>query len=328
MRALTPVLFHDPDGSKALVFLPDGLTTPHEEQQRVIGALTNEAIRGLAPGTPSAHLLQPTVFLTDESFHEAVLVASGVPRESIEAMRHMSELVERLVGVDDDAALVEALRQSPHGADPMLIQLCAELAERAAAAGDRRRADALHALANRLSEHIEPPALDVEAVIEALESARSEGRLEELVQRIRPALDYPFFTALTERIESDGADGAGRAAVDLRALRTALLTSVDAVDLFERQWAESAVRWIERLVTTGPDVREPLIRLMAISGVIDQMFFSMIGGLRESEDGASTERAAALESVESLARSTWESARARAPRADTPPSTPDDGTPS
>ncbi len=306
VRIVAPLLFHDPEASAALVYLLDGLSSSHEEQQRTIGSLTNSALQGLAEGSPRGHLLHPTIFLTEDSFHEAVLVASGVPKESLERARQLTSLAERLAGIDDDAALIEALCESPHSSDPMLIQVCLELAERSIGKADQVQADRMLSLAKRLREHIEPPKIELDAVLEALETARNEDRLEELVQQIRPVLDYTFFVTLTERIEANAERNGQQASVNLVELRGALTAAIDAVDAFERRWADSSGLWIEHLVAARNQERGAQIRMMAFSGLLDPMFYSVLRGLRDAVSDSESEREANLESVDTLAREALE----------------------
>lgn len=317
VRIMAPLLFHDPDSAQSLVYLPDGLSWSHEQQQRTIGDLANLAMRMLPDGAPRGHLLQPTLFLTPESFHEAVLVASGVSREDIEAVREMTRLIERLLDLADGEDVAAALRDSAYGDDPRLVRLSRELAARSDALGDRARGERLRALAAQLGALVAPQAVELDDLIAALAAARDQGQLEDLVLQIRPALDYTFFAALTERhAAASGAPDEGEPGPNLLDLRAAVLTAIDAVDGFERRWAESARAWVEQLVAATPQVRPGLVRLMALAGILDPMFFSVVRGLRNGGSGHPTggdgkgdvhDRSSALEAVEALARQAMES---------------------
>ena len=306
VRLVSPMLYHDPDAGKAIVFLPEGLSQSHEDQQRTIGSLTNNALEALADGLSSGHLLQPTIFITEESFYEALLIACGVPPESIVKAREVTTLIERLVQIKEPDALGQALADSSYGDDPMVLQLCYEMAERAAASGDGRSAQEYRELGEKLGAFIEPLAPDVNAVIQALSAARDQGQLEMLVQQIRPALDYPFFAAVTELIDSRQTDGDAEAAKSLVTLRSEVLSAIDAVDAVHRQWAEGAGQWVERLLQAEEALRLAMIRIMASAGLLDQMFFSAVDRLRQSDSDQDSQRSAALESLDSVARSSLE----------------------
>jgi hypothetical protein len=86
-------------------------------------------------------------------------------------------------------------------------------------------------------------------ILELLAEAHAEGRLTDAVAQIRGVLDYQFFAALTQRIDSATDDGEKER---LAGLRTAILKASDEVDDTVRSEIEAATDTL-RAALSQPD---------------------------------------------------------------------------
>jgi len=298
-RVTVPLLYHDASKDAAHVFVPEALGLGRDEQEREIGRLTNRVLDSLPQAARRMYLLQPRLFVTERSFHDAVLEASGVSRESIDRARAHAALVERLLAAPDPAAMDALLAAEGTAVDAELVALVQGLAEQAAAAGDTARVGRLVALRDALAPQVEGLTLTLDELIDELAAAREAGELEPAVAMLRSVLDYAFFAALTERI--DAAEPAGAEA--LRALRAALLEATDAVDANARAEIEAAVRLL-RAALAAPD---PRAFLGPRAGEIASTFFLVLeANLAAAEEGGQDDLVAALGAVGDAAAEAYE----------------------
>jgi len=312
--APVPILFHDPEAGEALVFLPGGLTTAHDEQQRQIGALTNRALTTLSETDPRSHLLQPKLFLTQESFMEAVLRATGVSTDEIERARAMTDLVRSLAIElpETNEELEERLSASEHGRDPALADVAQGLAERAQAAGDQTARQRFEEVAGRLAAVLPDRAqLDLDRVIEMLLRAHRGGELRELVQQLRQLLDYSFFTALTARRDQAVADDFADRANELTELRSELVRAIDEVDAAMKVRLDKATALLSEVLELAGAERESKLReaLAASESESAEALFMVLAANRDAAEKAGSSSAAeAIDEIERAALSIVEEA--------------------
>jgi hypothetical protein len=249
VRIPVPVLYHDAAGRAALVHLPPALQLSHAEGERAIGNLTNRVIDHLPPDKRGMYLLQPQVFLSEESFMAAVLRSAGVTPSAIDRIRADADLVEELLTAVDDAALLASMEAAHRNVDYDLLLLVTSLADASTTDGDTARSEALLALRHRLL-NLPQPTISLDEFLRLLLDAHQRGELDGVVAHYRPVLDYGFFTALTERI-GQASDAEWAAA--LTALRSALLDALDRFDKAVQAELRGGAETLRRLLeSTDP----------------------------------------------------------------------------
>ena len=282
----TPLVYHDPAHELLLTYMPVEINLPKAEQERLIGQLINQAINQLPAERRKGYLFQPQAVLTTQGLVERVLGADGITHEQLEEQRTRVRLLEAF------------LRTPPEGLAAFAAQHDAELDEtffRLAtvslqAARDERSARALserlelalphttygkrilareaevRSAAESLSQLKEP--LTREAVLDLILQAPSEERQMTLASLARPALDYAFFQALSERIERAEAPEKVR----LAAVRQRLLQVTQDIDAAQEARVADAGAVLQALLQ-AEDLDQALAQ--ALPGV-DDLFLSLL----------------------------------------------------
>jgi hypothetical protein len=98
----TPLVYHDPEKELLLTYIPVELGLPHNEQEKVLGALINRAVDRLPTEKRKGYLLQPQAVLTMQGLIERVLQEDGITREDLEAQRRQMQLFEDLIRAPED----------------------------------------------------------------------------------------------------------------------------------------------------------------------------------------------------------------------------------
>lgn len=237
-----PFLYHDPDNELALVYMPLEAGRSDLERQQAIGKLTSAVMDSLPPEERKAYLLQPQVFFTLENLANKILEADGVTPEMIEQQKAKVELLQRMLDVTSDESLEAMIKENDASIDAgffRLLGLNLEMAQAAGRAADVQRVAALQSKLLELSSEGQV----VSARGEMLRALRTQPTREKLLDLLiqapdeptrgllvtfgRPLLDYPFFQALTARIES-APDEAGQER--LKALRKEILDVRDRLE--------------------------------------------------------------------------------------------------
>jgi len=222
----TPVVYHDPQKELLLTFVPPELGLPHDEQERLLGQLINQAVNRLKPEQRKAYLLQPQAHLTLQGLIERILDADGITREMLQSQQQKLNLLQRLLSASDRDVQVEIVRQEEQLVDGDLFNMLTRLLETAAASGDQEAVGQLEDLRNLLIENskfgqqIQQQTEEVQKAIQSLQElgsnltreklldliidAPNETRRSALVSLTRPGMDYEFFQLLTERIDHAG----------------------------------------------------------------------------------------------------------------------------
>ena len=237
-----PFLYHDPDKELALVYMPLEAGRSDLERQQAIGKLTSAVMDSLPPEERKAYLLQPQVFFTLENLANKILEADGVTPEMIEQQKARVELLQRMLDATSDESLEAMIKENDASVDAgffRLLGLNLEMAQAAGRAADVQRVAALQSKLLELSSEGQV----VSARGEMLRALRTQPTREKLLDLLiqapdeptrgllvtfgRPLLDYPFFQALTARIES-APDEAGQER--LKALRKEILDVRDRLE--------------------------------------------------------------------------------------------------
>ncbi len=238
-----PLLYHDPAHELALVLMPNELNLHHNDQQKVIGDLSNALINSLPPEQRKAYLLIPRTFFTMQSMVNTVLEAEGITPEMIERQRVKAGLISDFLQAQDEESLRTLVREHDAQLDYEFFQILTASAQAAHADGKADLAQALlglRAMLAELSSKGRTAVAEVDAslglgetltredLLNRLQAAQSdEEEFEALVAAGRPLLDYAFFQNLTAQIEAaTDADSAKQ----LKTLRTMILDTTAKQD--------------------------------------------------------------------------------------------------
>lgn len=292
-----PLMYHDPDKELLLVFIPAESRLNDQEQQQLIGQLTNVVMSYLPPERRKAYLLLPKVLLSYQSLLETILQADGITPEMVGAQRARLDLVERLLGaMAEDEALQAVVAEVDEQIDEEFFAILAAYIGSYQQEGHSERAETLERLRGRLLElstygrqlaarmlanQQERPAVSREELLEKMLAAPSDEELSSLVAWYRSAVDYAFFQMLTGRIEDAEREGRGDEAGRLRVLRENLLTMTERMD----QEAQAALEKGTELLRTLLESTDAEKVIRERLGEFDDAFFIVLGAnLKAAEE--------------------------------------------
>jgi hypothetical protein len=294
----TPIVYHDPTKELLITFVPTEIALPRDEQERVIGSMINQVINNLPQEKRKAYLLQPQSSLTLQGLVEQILEKDGITHEMIEAQQKRLALIQRLMGVSQDV-LEEITRQEDKLIDAEFFGLIRRLVEASMMSGDQESAQALADLQQKLmpittfgrelqaqSKEVEAAMADLRAagegltrekLLELVENAPNETRLNAYVSLARPAMDYNFFQMLSEKIDRARGDSRSR----LVDLRTRLLELTSRIDKQMEERANSARQLLNEIIESD-DVEEVLL---ANISSLDEFFIQELNSAMEAARG-------------------------------------------
>jgi hypothetical protein len=312
---ITPLLYHDPTHELALVLMPNELNLTHNNQQKIIGDLTNTLMNSLPPEQRKAYLLTPKTFFTMQSLINAVLEAEGITPEMIERQKAKARLIDEFLRAQSEETLHKLVKEHDGELDYEFFQVLTTSAQAAYADGQTKVAQALlslRAILADLSSQGRAAVAEIDAslglgeaitreeLLTRLQTAQSEEEFEALVAAGRPLLDYAFFQNLTAQIEAaPDADSATR----LKALRTKILDITARQDEEVRaamQHAADLLKAILQADDRGAAVRQHLDE-------IDETFFTVLSAnIQRAEAENRKDLASALTQVADLTLSLLE----------------------
>ena len=294
----TPIVYHDPTKELLITFVPTEIALPRDEQERVIGSMINQVINNLPQEKRKAYLLQPQSALTLQGLVEQILEKDGITHEMIEAQQKRLALIQRLMGVSQDV-LEEIARQEDKLIDAEFFGLLRRLVEASMMSGDQESAQALADLQQKLmpvttfgrelqaqSKEVEAAMADLRAagegltrekLLDLIEKAPNDTRLNAYVSLARPAMDYSFFQMLSEKIDRARGDGRSR----LVDLRTRLLELTSQIDQQMEARASSARQLLNELLESE-NVEEAIL---ANIPSIDEFFVQELNSAMEAARG-------------------------------------------
>jgi hypothetical protein len=289
--------------------MPVEINLPKAEQERVTGQLINQAISHLPPERRKGYLFQPQAVLTLQGLVERILQADGVTREQLDEQRARVRLLEDLLRTPADG-LPAFVAQHDAEMDEVFFQLASLTLQsardaRGAQAVSERLEQALalssygkrvlareaevRAAAESLSQIKEP--LTREAVLDLIVQAPSEDRERALAGLARPALDYGFFQALSDRIEKAEGDEKTR----LTGLRQRLLRVTQEIDAAQEARVADAAAILQGLVQAD-NLDEALAQSLP---VVDDLFLSMLSAnLQAAQQRGDEKTLARLEEID------------------------------
>ncbi len=303
-----PLIYHDAAKQLFLVFVPQQGNLRPDDIERLIGEATNISMRSLPPDAPRAHLLAPRRFLTLNSLIDTILEADGVTREMVEAQQLRVELISRLAEAFEqgEQAFTEVVAQLQPALDYDFYTMLTQFIEASTQNGNAETAQLLISIRDRaleLTGGMPESAEDVdglaEEAFEDIDLSEAVNRLieapdeqiEALIGEIRPAIDYEFFEAWTQRI--DAAEQAGNLglAEQLTKRRTVVRETVERMDRQAQEMFERGAQILDA-VMQAPDLEAALREQGA---KVDESFLLVL----EAHIGAA-QRAGRSEIVERL----------------------------
>lgn len=307
----TPVVYHDPEKELLLTHVPAELGLSRDDQERAVGQLITKVVDRLPQDQRKGYLLSPETTLTFQRLIERVLDEDGITPEMIEAQQKRLQLIQRLLDASEDAR-AEIVQQEEELLDAQFFTLLNRLVDASLMGGDQGSAQQLRALQEELlpqtafGREVQTQTQEIEAAVQSLQElgedltrdklldlmieAPSDTRLSALVSLTRPAIDYGFFQALSERI--DQAEGERRET--LTALRERLLELTRQIDQqVEARMVQS--RSLLNELLGADDIAEATLQNLP---EIDEFFVQSLNGeLEAARQQGQTERLEKLRTV-------------------------------
>lgn len=279
-----PFLYHDPAHELALVLMPNELNLHHNDQQKIIGDLTNALMNSLQPEQRKAYLLDPKIHFSMQSMVSKVLEAEGITPEMLERQQAKARLINEFLRAEDEERLRELVKEHDAELDYEFFQILTASAQAAQAEGQTNLAQTLLGLRAVLAEvsskgratlaEIDASlglgeTITREELLSRLQAAPSDEEFEELVAVGRPLLDYAFFQNLTAQIE---AASDAETANQLKDLRGKILDTTAKQD----EEAQARMRRASDLFKTILQAKDPQAVALEHLDEIDDAFFVIL----------------------------------------------------
>jgi hypothetical protein len=299
-----PLLYHDPAAEFLGVYMPPQASMPEIERQKIIGDMTQTLMRSLPPEKRKGYFLNPRQFINRQSFMDAIMGTMGVTQEELDRQRRKMKLLEQaMVMVDDPKGLQLLVKQHDADLDYEFFMMLTNVAEQAGA-GDDPEAEKLSQLRERLMalttwgkrmarQEAAVASLDqVKTPAELLDKITSAepDEVDAIAVAARPLLDYAFFQALTDKIETSRGPEKDR----LTLLRERLLTITQQLDAATRETLRSATELLGEILNSP----NPRTALREHADQVDDVFMAVLSlNIQEAEKQAAHEAMARLEMI-------------------------------
>jgi hypothetical protein len=294
-RVNGPILYHDPEKSLLLTYMPMELGMRSDEQERLIGRLVQQVIQTLPAEKRRGYLFTPQSVLTLQGLVDRILEADGITAEMREAQRARADLLQQMLAADE-SGLAELAAQHDTELDYDFFDMLAASAEGAAADGDAAGAQRLLELRARLlpltsigkqsqaqAQILDDTARELEQLgddltldkfLDLVIQAPSEDRLAALIALARPLADYTFFQKLSDRMDK----AKGPEKERLRELRETILRLTQEIDAAAQARVQQTAAVIRQMLS-APDPR-PVIRQYLPA--IDESFLAVLSANAEA----------------------------------------------
>jgi len=279
-----PFLYHDPAHEMALVLMPNELNLHHNDQQKIIGDLTNALMNSLPAEQRKAYLLDPKIHFSMQGMVNKVLEAEGITPEMLERQQAKARLINEFLRAEDEESLRELVKEHDAELDYEFFQILTASAQAAQAEEQAELAQTLLGLRAVLAEVSSKGRAAVaeidaslglgetitrEELLSRLQSAPSDEEFEILVAAGRPLLDYAFFQSLTAQIE---AASDAETASQLKALRSKILDTTAKQD----EEARARMQRASDLFKTILQAKDPQAVAREHLDEIDDAFFVIL----------------------------------------------------
>lgn len=295
----TPLTYHDAAKQLFLVYFPQELNLPAEDQERFIGGVSSVLMQSLPADVPKSYLLTPQRFMSLQSLVDAVLDAEGISREVRDKQRRVVEVISALaeaVGNNDDAAFAQAVEANRDALDEEFFTILGMYTEASRREQREETAQLLEQVAEKLGEQgfeMQPgegDAGDLSSVIERLEQA-TDDQLAAVLSEVRPLIDYAFFQTWTARIEELQMAGDTATAERLTQRRQQILETVEAMDKQAQAMFDAGSQALREVLSAD----DPRAALEGLGARLDDAFMLVL-----SANQTAAERAGQSEIVERL----------------------------
>lgn len=278
-----PLVYHDPRAEFLAIYFPQQLNIPELEKQKMIGEVTQSLMRGLPPEQRKGYFLNPRQFASRQNLADAIYGTMGISQEELDRQRKKSKLVEQLsVFADDPKGLQMMIKQHDRDLDGEFFSILAAMHEQAGATGDEKMTKRLELLRDNLMPITTwgKRAQKQRAAVESLKdiktpeafaermAAADEDEVSAIVLAARPALDYRFFEALTQRVDAAKSPEKDR----LAKLRERLLDLTKQLDDAARESVEASVKLLQEII----NAESPRSAVRERADEIDDMFMTVL----------------------------------------------------
>ncbi len=303
----TPFFYHDAEKELALLFVPMNVNAKEADQQKMIGRLTQQVMMNLPPEKRKAYLLQPQQFFNLKTMIETILQADGITPEMLAKEEARLGLLQELVEARDPAKLDDLIKAHEADFDLTMFQLLTSALSAASADRQREEFDQIQRVRDRALEltalggkiRRQQAVLDVfiaqptrETLLDQLIAAEDGEVREALLTLGRTLLDYPFFQALTGKLDAAAKAGQAAEAERLTVLRKEILALRDKIDAQAQAVLESKVTLIRELLSAPEAERDKAIK--ARLPEMDDLFFEVLAqnlqAAQQSNDAAAFEQ--------------------------------------
>ncbi len=303
----TPFFYHDADKELALIFVPMNVNVKEADQQKLIGKLTQQVMANLPPEKRKAYLLQPQQFFNLKTMIDAILQADGITPEMLAKEETRLNFLQELVDTHDAAQLDDLIKAHEADFDLTLFQLLTSALSAAAADQQREEFEQIQRIRDRaleltaLGQKIKRQQIVLDAftanptretLLEQLIAAQDAEVREALLTIGRALLDYPFFQALTGKIDTAKKEGKTAEMERLAALRKEILATRDKIDAQAQAVLEGKVTLIRELL--GAPEADLDKTLKARLPELDDLFFEVLTqnlqAAQQSNDAAAFQR--------------------------------------
>lgn len=314
----TPILYHDPDHEMFMVHVPMEMNLPHDEQQRLIGKLVQEAMNQIPAEQRRGYMLQPQEILSYQTFMEKILQTEGITPEMIAQQREQGKLLQSMIDADKrtlelmidenvesiDETFFAMLRSALEAAQQRddndlvikLVNLQAKLYTKTEVGQQlEQRQSVLREFQQDVSknEGLTPKIL----LTHVLRHYEDEGAVDALVAMGQAALNYDFFSLLTEEIEKEARQKNKEKAKALTALRQRLLDLHNELQEQSREILEGAMSTLQAIV----DADDPEAAIRENLERIDDTFMYVLSAMiAQNEQQGRQDQVAELKRVQDL----------------------------
>ena len=297
---MAPLFYHDPEKQLALTYVPDELGLHNNDQQKIIGDMSNALLNSLPAEQRKAYLLTPQVFINMQRMTEQILKADGITPEMLARQKAKAQLLDKLIRATNEEALKALVKENETDLDYDLFRIMTASARAAYAEGQEEATQAMLALRNLIAEMIPNGAelvsqantelgfgetLTREKLLDRLLASESDEESESLIAAGRPLLDYAFFQRLTQQI--DAAPDTDTA-TKLKQLRSRILDISARQDEEARQAIEQATGLLKTIL----QAEDPRAAAKQHLDEVDDMFFSVLSANIQQARAAKQEAAA------------------------------------
>ncbi|HZD11245.1 MAG TPA: CpXC domain-containing protein [Candidatus Binatia bacterium] len=313
----TPILYHDPEHEIFMVHIPMEMNLPHQEQQKLIGKLVQEAMNQIPPEQRRGYMLQPQEILSYQTFMEKILETEGITPDMIARQREQAKLLQTMISADR-GALDSLIEENADKIDETFFAILRSAVEAAQQRDDKdllkltnlqaklytqtdlgreleRRQSVLRQFQKdvRKNEGLTPEIL----LKHILQHYDDEGTVDALVAMGQAALSYEFFNQLTQEIERQARQKNKEKAKALTGLRQRLLDLHNEMQEQSREILEGAMSTLQDIVD-APDTEEAIRDNL---GRIDDTFMYVLSAMiAQNEQQGREEQAEELKHVQDL----------------------------